>query len=32
MQLEMDTAFLLEMIEQEMAKKRKGKENSSIQE
>ena len=32
MQLEMDTAFLLEMIEQEMAKKRKVKENSSIQE
>ena len=32
MQLEMDTAFLLEMIEQEMAKKRNVKENSSIQE
>ena len=32
MQLEMDTAFLLEMIEGEMAKKRKGKENSSVQE
>ena len=32
MQLEMDTAFLLEMIEQEMAKKRKVKENSSVQE
>jgi hypothetical protein len=32
MELEMDTAFLFEMIEQEMAKKRKGKENSSIQE
>ena len=32
MQLEMDTAFLLEMIEQEMAKRRKVKENSSIQE
>ena len=32
MQLEMDTAFLLEMFEEEMAKKRKVKENSSIQE
>ena len=32
MQLEMDTAFLLEMFEQEMAKKRNVKENSSIQE
>jgi hypothetical protein len=32
MELEMDTSFLLEMIEQEMAKKRKVKENSSIQE
>ena len=32
MQLEMDTAFLHEMIEQEMAKKRNVKENSSIQE
>jgi hypothetical protein len=32
MQLEMDTAFLLEMIEGEMAKKRKDKENSSVQE
>ena len=32
MQLEMDTAFLLEMIKEEMAKKRNVKENSSIQE
>ena len=32
MQLEMDTAFLLEMFEEEMAKKRNVKENSSIQE
>jgi hypothetical protein len=32
MELEMDTSFLLEIIEQEMAKRRKGKENSSIQE
>ena len=32
MQLEMDTAFLLEMIEEEMAKKRKVIENSSVQE
>ena len=32
MQFEMDTAFLLEMIEEEMAKKRKVKENSSVQE
>jgi hypothetical protein len=32
MELEMDTSFLLEIIEQEMAKRRKVKENSSIQE